>query len=406
MENRWNKHINEDIMKKIIFTSFISLAVFVSCEDIVNVHNDYVDGEVVYAPMTGNPITFLGGLGRIEANCIVSNGVNLKSIDFSWNNGESTYSYDVEGKCTTGIDTLKIMLENMPEGSYSFTVKTKDVFGNQSLPTEGIGTSYGDDYASSVKVATLSDYRDGEWDYVENANGGVNGNVYFTSYPAGSTAFKTEIQYQKSDGTLAVETVSGNSLKLNDFKPGTYPKTRSYNKPEENAIDEVVSDWRESSVPLPYVYRMYCGDWTAKAIGYYNDNMSPDKAINDNTDDYWGFIDPEDNDQDCYPHWLIIDLGRERQIEGFNIYNDEGSEHDGAAYIGNSDNPNGAWENIWTGLLDTGWNHRWTWVRQQTCLTGMNKKARYLKVEAISPRGNDLITCIYEVYVFHNAQAE
>src|SRR3546814_17670032 len=63
------------------------------------------------------------------------------------NNGRD--SVEVPINKTTGIDTVRVMIDNLQERIYTFEIVTYDNDGNKSVPSIGNGESYGDNYKNS-----------------------------------------------------------------------------------------------------------------------------------------------------------------------------------------------------------------------------------------------------------------
>ena len=135
----------------IIFSLF-----FYSCEDFMDIHKQYIeDGEIIYAPKPDS-IAFIGGHNRILFRCWMYNGINVKTINVSWNDGMDSLSIPVTFK--TEMDSLEIMLSDMPEKSYTFHTHSVDNFGHHSLIVTNFGSSYGDIYIS-VSYTHLDVYK-------------------------------------------------------------------------------------------------------------------------------------------------------------------------------------------------------------------------------------------------------
>ena len=56
----------------------------------------------------------------------------------------------------SGVNGVPVLLEDMPEGTYSFEIVTKDLYGNESLVVEASGKSYGNSYKSGLINARYS----------------------------------------------------------------------------------------------------------------------------------------------------------------------------------------------------------------------------------------------------------
>ena len=72
-------------MKRIygIVAFVVSVLSFVSCDDFMDVHKEYIeDGEIIYAPKPDS-IAFIAGKERILFFCRTYNSPNVKSVNLS-----------------------------------------------------------------------------------------------------------------------------------------------------------------------------------------------------------------------------------------------------------------------------------------------------------------------------------
>lgn len=198
-------------MKRIygIVAFVVSVLSFVSCDDFMDVHKEYIeDGEIIYAPKP-DTIGFIAGKNRILFNCRTYNAPNVRSIDIYWNDGLDSLIVPVELK--TGYDSISVILDNMEEKSYTFDVRTTDNFGHKSLYLTDFGTSYGEIYQSRlsdrrIKTVSLSD------------KGGV-----VSWYFAPGDLVCSEIRYTKNDGSQSIVETSSTKdvVELPEVKPGS-----------------------------------------------------------------------------------------------------------------------------------------------------------------------------------------
>ncbi|MDR0864231.1 MAG: DUF4998 domain-containing protein, partial [Candidatus Symbiothrix sp.] len=140
-------------MKKII-SHYVSLTALIlcllsACNDFMDTHQKYTEGgEIVYAPKVDS-LNFFAGKGQIYGQLILKNAPNVRNIKVSWNVGADSLLIPVSP--TTGVDTIRFMLPNMPEKAYTFDVRTTDSYGHFSLVTSGFGYSYGENYQNSLR---------------------------------------------------------------------------------------------------------------------------------------------------------------------------------------------------------------------------------------------------------------
>src|SRR5690606_35912385 len=136
-------------MKRLYNILIFLLAVpAVSCESFMDIHEEYVkDGEVIYAPKVDS-LQFIAGKGRVQFAFWLENAPNVKHVDLYWNSRTDSLTTTVSP--TTGGDSFYVIVPELPEGSYTFEVKTRDNFGHSSLYLTGFGNSYGEFYQSSL----------------------------------------------------------------------------------------------------------------------------------------------------------------------------------------------------------------------------------------------------------------
>src|SRR5690606_3791113 len=112
-------------MKQSYNIFMLFLAVFAtSCESFMDIHEEYVkDGEIIYAPKADS-IQFIAGKGRVQFAFWLKNAPNVKSIDLYWNSMSDSLITPVSP--TTGLDSFYVVVPDLPEGAYTFEVKTRD----------------------------------------------------------------------------------------------------------------------------------------------------------------------------------------------------------------------------------------------------------------------------------------
>ena len=111
-----------------------------SCDDVMDTHKAFIQGgEIIYAPMP-DTIFFVAGKNRVELNYEISKAPNVKFMNVYWDNGAGSLVVPLE--LSSGTEKGKVILDDMEEKSYTFTVELQDSYGHKSLKTTGIGSSY------------------------------------------------------------------------------------------------------------------------------------------------------------------------------------------------------------------------------------------------------------------------
>jgi hypothetical protein len=331
-------------MKKIYNVLLIVGTIFAvsSCDDFMEVHKDFIkDGEIIYSPKVDS-VSFIAGEHRILFRCWLYNSPNVKSIDLYWN--DNTDSLITLVTPTTGRDSFDIMATNLEEKSYTFYVRTTDIFGYKSLWTSDFGTAYGDNYRE-----TLGNRRVNEVTLVENG-GIVEGHVTFFS--ALNLQVHNEIRYVKSDGTTAIVSMLPDQTTgvCRDAKPGSRFETRSLFIPEEEAIDTFATAWVGQEAAFPSIYLYDRSTWEAIAV---SDERPSDggglgmHAVLDGNHNTWWHSYYGDYSAEC-PHWLVVDMKRELNAAQIDLWRRPGSGDPKTVelYVGDTSDPNGAWTKI------------------------------------------------------------
>ena len=140
-------------MKKFIFIKVIKrLAVAVSvlcvalssCSKMNDLHNEYLDGEVIYAAKVDS-VGVRSGKNRLILDLTLTSQ-RVETIRIYWND----YTDSADVAINNQVGNFSKELTNMEERDYLFYLVSIDKFGNRSLPFEVSGTVYGDRYQNGL----------------------------------------------------------------------------------------------------------------------------------------------------------------------------------------------------------------------------------------------------------------
>lgn len=356
---------------------------FLSCEDFMDIHKDFIkDGEIIYAPMP-DTISFIAGKNRVLFNCRTYNAPNIRSIDVFWNGGMDSLIIPVE--LNTGYDSISVILENLEEKSYTFTVWMVDNFGHKSLPVTDFGTSYGELYNSSllnrrVKSLALSE---------------MGGTIEW--YSSASGFVRNEIRYKKIDGTIGFALSEGNVTELPAAAANSSFEYRTLYIPEEEAIDTFATAWEQYAEAFPVEFVYDRSTWKVLAVSdeTASSGGGKDALLDGNLDSYWH--SQWEGSEAPLPHWAIIDMQSVKNISKIDVFRRKGntdaktveifaSNHISNDYVGD-------WVKIGSGVFSNG--------DKLEVLVSSIDKYRYLKIYL--PDSNRAPnTSIAEVYVYGN----
>src|SRR5690554_72263 len=148
-------------MKKIriyIFIPFLLIVfgciTFISCTKMDETYKDFIkDGEIIFTGKVDS-LTALPGKNKVKLQWLLVSDPKITKNVVYWNNFKDSISFDVQK--TAGTDTITSIIDNLTEGVYTFSVFTRDNFGNSSVKADVIGVVYGDNYANTLSNRPLS----------------------------------------------------------------------------------------------------------------------------------------------------------------------------------------------------------------------------------------------------------
>ncbi|WAC14980.1 DUF4998 domain-containing protein [Dyadobacter pollutisoli] len=205
-------------------------AAFVACTDWDDFKKYQAGGEIVY-PGKGDTVLIASGRDRMQLLWVLSADPRVTKYKLYWNNRadslEAPVPADVIG------DTMKVMIEPLPEGSYNFEMFSMDALGNISVPLRFNGRTFGTNYEMGLLNRSIgaTSYDDSlkilevQWNEPDTVN------------------VSTELKYigidSKTKSVMVGPAASASHVK--DWKPGTILSYRSSFKPDRKAIDVFIT---------------------------------------------------------------------------------------------------------------------------------------------------------------------
>jgi hypothetical protein len=306
-------------MKKISNNLWFLMLLFIlfSCGDMMDEHKDFIKGgEKIYAPRVDSVI-FSSGNQRVQFEYWLYDAPHVRSINVYWNEGRDSVEIPIQRTETDVTEILcdsgKVMIGNLPEGSYTFYVKTIDSFGNSSLKEDGFANSYSSNYEAMLRnrrVKAISQYK-------------VDGDATVDWYIASEEMVGVEVRYTKKDGTKAIVSLpaSANSLSCPDAKTDSPFEYRTSFLPEPTAIDTFVTEWSFNKAKFPFDR----SNW--EVVGFSDEQVSDGGGVktvldgivqvagtaNNYWHSSWSPVVP-------LPHWAVIDMKSPRNLAMFDTY--------------------------------------------------------------------------------------
>lgn len=383
-------------MKKIIQIGCWLLCFFslVACDDLMDTHKEFIKGgEIIYAPKP-DTVFFVAGKNRIEVNYAISKAPNVSSINIYWNGNRDSLITNVE--LSTAESVGRIILDNLEEKSYTFTVQLEDKYGHRSLKTTGFGTAYGENFQNSLlgrRISNMQSNNEGgivEWDIAQE------GLVY------------NEIVYEDKQGNthkLRMEP-DKRSVFCPNAANGSTIDYRSAYIPEEASIDTFFTAWQNSaevSMNFPHVYE-YAGVSRNNWNLLYYDNSDPEEGnvqnmFDNNEDSYWH---SNYHNTTRFPYTFIIDMkesywmGRMGAVSRRDVFYSKGISYyitEDAEY---ANDPNG---NNWVhcGDLELRQENGWQWIGISEETAEKELRGRFLKIVFTSGHNGEHLGAIAEL---------
>ncbi|MGX5816739.1 DUF4998 domain-containing protein [Chitinophaga lutea] len=140
----------------LFLAALLSLA---ACDKADEKYKDFVPGGEKIYPGKAESLVVNPGKNRARLEWLLTTDPRIVKCRIYWNRkGDSV---DIAVKRERDVDTIRTILNNLPEGPYLFEVYTFNAQGDQSIKTEVNGDVYGDFYESNLlnrilKKATIS----------------------------------------------------------------------------------------------------------------------------------------------------------------------------------------------------------------------------------------------------------
>jgi hypothetical protein len=233
-----NEQLKNNAMNKLLkftaITVFAFAGMFSSCDDMMDVHREYIEGgEIIYAPKVDS-LVFRNGKRRAQLWFWLLESLNVRSVDIFWNSYADSLIVPVTP--SAGLDSVMVYVPLKDERSYTFYVRTTDIFGNHSLIEMASATSYDSIYASALMNRGVKKIVQTEFDVQIQWYGITDDYIY------------SEVRYTGVDGEEQIARVLPNetSSLASGIKQGSTVEHRSLFVPP-NSIDTFYLDWVDVS---------------------------------------------------------------------------------------------------------------------------------------------------------------
>lgn len=219
-------------MKYLAFFFFLA----VSCQKIDHNYRDIIkNGEINYTGRVDS-VKASSGISRIAFTYLLVSDPKITKVVIYWNDMKDSVVQPVVR--TSNVDTVTTLINDIPEGSYTFTVITYDNNGNSSIAVTAQGNVYGPKYESFLnhRVVFTTEYTN-------------SADALISWYNADPQMVGTELVYTDINDVERVvfAPVSERESLMVDYKPGTTYKFRTLHQPESGMLDTLRSSYITAS---------------------------------------------------------------------------------------------------------------------------------------------------------------
>ena len=291
---------NYKIYLKLI--TFLFIINSISCDDMNSIHEDYLQGEQVYAGKL-DTLEVRPGYYRAQLEGQTQFLGNSNQIMIEYEDQVDIYEINEEN-INNGI--YKMILPNLAEKSYEFTVTTQDDIGNLSISQVVAGSAVGDIFLSDQDPREIIDFTfEDDGTYANFFGNAQSENVIFTI-----------INYENEFDEIYADTLffEESRKKLILFKPNGNLTTTSVVQSGLNGIDSIALSPLNYTMPeLPYSQLnknyMRLVNMPSDNPGNFN-GANPDEYLFDNNtswdgDDTFTF----NSGPNSLPNHFTVDLG-------------------------------------------------------------------------------------------------
>lgn len=351
-----------------------------ACTGMDHTYRDFwADGELKY-PAPVDSVKVFSGKNRIGLEWQILSDPGIVSARIYWNSRNDSMVFPIETSVT------KMVLDNLKEATYAFTIYTYDADGNRSIPREATGKAYGKTYENALLRRIVKDA------YYENSSMFV-----VWGDPADATSYGSELTYTSTESGPRTIQIAANAdttvITDYDTESGSFEYRTAY-IPIPMAIDTFYTTFKSIKVKGP-IRELPRAGWTVTASSwdtrYPADNANPrtpEMVIDGITTTRWvNSISPVQTD---YPHWIAVDMKSTADIYGVVMFGGDVNETPSLIHISVSEDGT-KWISQGAYSVKRGNVYQYFEFSE-------SQQIRHIKVECKAPSGgNSKNVSIYEI---------
>lgn len=243
--------MNQRLFSSLILVACIAVS---ACKDMYDISTDFVVPNGLKYPQKADSLKAFSGYNKLRLTWLKPTDPSVIRAEVYSLNSTDTIKIDMLDQ----PDTISVDVVNVGEGTYNFYVKQFDIHGNESIPMEVTGTSYGPNYLISATDRMLIDAsRDSDY-YGTIVWGAKTTDLIYS-----------EVRYHTLSGELRTIRIAANETVLHcpDIGPGKLFDYRSVFLPS-GGIDTVYRDWITHEKSFTYLYPR--AEWTVVSRNGYH----------------------------------------------------------------------------------------------------------------------------------------
>lgn len=350
-----------------------------SCSKMDASYKDFVKPNGINYVGKADSLKINSGRNRVEISWLRGTDPNATTAVIYWNNGKDSVTVPVSAGSPD--DTISVIINDLPENTYTFNIFTYDKYGHSSVRVDALGSSYDSLYESKLLVRLIDEVvQDGD-------------DAVVKWFAADATSFASEIKYTDINGDARQMVVSTgiDSTVLEDFQFGTSIYFRSMYKPDSLCIDTFYTAFDSLFVELaPRNVNLALG----KAVVSPSSDCTcgpPESIVDGDKGTYWQPLGADRGDGSVS---VGVDLGESVTFNEIDQYWVQGLDKISGYKIFYSDD-NTSWQLAY-------WNASGMLEGEKALFEPVT--ARYIKIEAYLSSNSGIRLAELEVYDHEDAE--
>jgi hypothetical protein len=281
------------LIKQIAFVVGVICIALSSCSKMNDLHNEYLEGEIIYAAKVDSA-GVRSGKNRAILDLTI-NSQRIETIRIYWND----YADSLDVAINNRVGKFPVLLNNLEERDYVFYIVSFDKFGNRSLPFEVSGSVYGDRMLNSLTNRAILSITL------------IDGSTVVDWGSAPENSLYTELSYIGIDNKSNVLQISNSEISTSLTNCLSVDSSRTVFLPSVNVLDTLYLEWKVA--PKTWV-KLNKTSWTIAAYSDQQDDRPSWKIIDGDysNDSYWHSA--WSNYTAYPPHWIIIDMKQQMTV--------------------------------------------------------------------------------------------